>query len=128
MRHLNMEVAEDNTPGVEAERKAQDFEVFMQELEEDTDLRSQMRLYKGAPREPTATHSVSWPAVTASLCADTSKHGAVAEEGDDPEDLAQLQVGDPLRHVADVELARLLVASHAHAHAHGRAHPHPHAT
>ena len=57
LRHLNMEVAEDNTPGVEAERKAQDFEVFMQELEEDTDLRSQMRLYKGAPRDPTATHS-----------------------------------------------------------------------
>jgi len=91
LRHLNMEVAEDNTPGVEAERKAQDFEVFMQELEEDTDLRSQMRLYKGAPREPTAT-ILPWPAVTASLCADTSKHGAVAEEGDDPEDVAQLQV------------------------------------
>ena len=35
---------------------------------------------------------LSWPAVTASLCADTSKHGAVAEEGDAPEDLAQLQV------------------------------------
>ena len=32
-----------------------------------------------------------WTAVTF-LCADTSKHGAVAEEGDDPEDLAQLQV------------------------------------
>ena len=26
---------------------SQDFEVFMQELEEDADLRSQMRLYKG---------------------------------------------------------------------------------
>ena len=36
LRHLNMEVAEDNTPGVEAERKAQDFEVFMQELEEES--------------------------------------------------------------------------------------------
>ena len=32
------------------------------------------------------------PLCKASLCADTSKHGAVAEEGDDPEDLAQLQV------------------------------------
>ena len=32
------------------------------------------------------------PLCKASLCADTSKHGAVAEEGDDPEDVAQLQV------------------------------------
>ena len=27
--------------------RSQDFEVFMQELEEDSDLRSQIRLYKG---------------------------------------------------------------------------------
>ena len=35
---------------------SQDFEVFMQELEEDSDLRSQIRLYKGIQ---TATFPIS---------------------------------------------------------------------